>query len=357
MSTVLERIQNVWNSAKSAPAKTRAHFPISRDHIDNGNRLGPHFKDKAHYFQIVINEMFLAKAREWWVKYAPMAFVASSYIYDTKVETSPFVVGPAMLEQFKQQVPQGMIFENVPVSGLHPYQGGPLTLTIILNKLERENNAEKLLKVVEGISSAIDPSNAFSSYLKMAGTIVDGVEAIFGLKETEPVLGYHTAINPDVGQVLEPFYFVMINEDEAQVDPKRFWVRNNRLCYGQDLATAQSYLNHDFILLSVRQGDKRTDERTLSFYPLWETARDLAMQPDKPFWEQAKAHFNTLARSLAKSSDLTNPDSQRFTNEYRAELKQRREQAVLDSELSKGQPLPETEAELHRIAQDLDKLD
>jgi hypothetical protein len=357
MPTLLERIQSVWNHVQAAPARTRAHFPVSRTHIDNGGQLGPPFKDKDHYFQIVINEMFLANAREWWVNYDPMAFVASSYIYDTKIETSPFVVGPAMLEQFKQQVPEGMIFRNAPVSGLHPYQGGSLTLTIILNKLQRKNNAEKLLKVVEGISSAIDPSTAFSSYIKMAGTILDGVEAIFGLEQTEPVLGYHVTFNPQIGQTLEPSYFVMIDVDEAQVDQNRFWVKNHRLHYGQDLAGAKPYLENDFILLSIGQGDKRTDERTLPFFPLWLTAQDLAAQPDKHFWEEAKAHFNTLKRNLLKSPDLTKPDYQRFRDQYFEELAQRRKEAVMESELTRGKGLSDTEDEFRQIADKLNELD
>ncbi|MBI4528489.1 MAG: hypothetical protein HY695_32240 [Deltaproteobacteria bacterium] len=358
MKDLLERIQGLWNSAKSAPSKTRAHFPIPRTHVDNGERLGPCFTDKVHYFQLLINQMFLADERAWFVHYDPMVFVASSYIYGTKIETSPFVVGPAMLERFGQKVPLGTIFKNTPVSGMHPYQGGALTLTIILNKLERQNNAERLLKLVEGVSSAIDVSTAFSAYLKIAGTIVDGVEAIFGLSQTVPLLGFHTTINPQVGQIFEPTYFVLIDADEREIKQEWFWVKDSQLHYGPKLENAQPYRQCDFILLQLAQGDKRNDERSLSFYPLWEKTRDLAAQAsNKHFWDETKAHFNTLKRALLNSPDLTRPDYTRLKEEYLAEMKNLRTEAANEANLGDRGKLDKDETEMQRIAAELDDLD
>src|SRR5437762_7181853 len=160
MSDFFNNVQRIWNNLKVEPAKTRTQFAIKRDHIDKGDKLGPRFEAGKHYFQIIINEMFLANQREWFVNYDPMAFVASSYIYNKQLETLPIVVGPSMLKH-GQEAPLGMIFQNTPASGLHPYQGGPLTLVIIIYKLERMYNYEKMLQVVESISGVINPSIAF----------------------------------------------------------------------------------------------------------------------------------------------------------------------------------------------------
>ena len=356
MPTLLDRVTTVWKKVRAGEAETRAHFAISQDHIHNGEPLGAPFKAKQHYFQIVINEMFLSNTREWFVRYDPMTFVASNYIYGTERQTLPFVIGPAMLKQFEQQIPEGMIFENTPVSGLHPYQGGSLTLTVILNRLQRANNADKLLQVVEGLSSAVAPSIAVAAYLPIAGTVVDGVEAILGLDETVPVVGYHITINPDIGDTLEPSYFVLIDKDEVELERDRFWVRDKRLYYGETEETSQPYRDSDFILFSIAQGVVRTDERTLPFYSLWQTTRDLATQPAKHYWDEAKANFNALKRSLIKSPDLTEPDSKRLIDQYLEELKQRREDAILDADLAAGQELPDTEAELRRVTEELNKL-
>lgn len=261
-----------------------------------------------------------------------------------------------MLEQFGQQVPRGMIFQNTPASGLHPYQGGSLTLVIILNRLQRQNNADKLLNVVESISGAIDLSTAFSVYLKVAKTVVDGVETLLGLQETISVLGYRITINPDIGQVLEPSYFALIDADAQQINRNNFWIRDSGLCYGDQLATAQPYRDNDFILFSIAQGKERNDDRTLPFYPLWETTQDLASRPGDYFWEEAKAQFNTLKRELLDSPDLTQPDSKRLRNTYFEELKKRRQDTIMEGQLAPTQ-LSDTEAELQQMAADLDKLD
>jgi hypothetical protein len=209
---------------------------------------------------------------------------------------------------------------------------------------------------VEGISAAIDPSATFSTYLKIAGTVLDGVEAILGLSATEPVLGYRTTINPDRKELLEPAYYALIDQEESELERDRFWVCESRLCHGETLASSAPYRDHDFVLFSIAQGDKRSDERILSFFPLWETALDLASRPELHYWKDAKAQFNTLKRSLLKSPDLTKPDSTRLRDQYFEELKQIRSDAVMEGEL-KGSELSEEELELGRIADQLDALD
>lgn len=348
-------VESIWDNLKAGEAKTRAHFAIGRDHVDNGDQLGPPFEAGQHYFQIIINEMFLANQREWFVNYDPMAFIASSYTYGEQLETLPLVVGPAMLDQFKQKVPLGMTFHNTPVSGLHPWQGGSLTVTIILNRLQRQNNADKLLGVVESISGAVNPSDSFAVYLRLAKTVVDGVETLLGLEQTVPVLGYHTTINPDIGQILEPTYFALIDADARQIDPSKFWVRNSCLYYVDEQGKIEPYRSHDFILFSIAQGGKRTDERTLSFYPQWKTTQDLAARPGTHFWDEAKAQFNTLKRDLLNSPDLTQPDSKRLREQYLTLLKQRHQETIEEGKLA-PQQLSDSEAELQQIANELDKL-
>jgi hypothetical protein len=357
MADFITRVKTIFDAVKAAPAKKRAHFTVPRDHVLNPIPLGPPFKEREHYLQIIINEMFLANGRQWFSTYDPMAFVASSYIYDTALNTSPFVVGPQLLDQFKTPVPEGMIFENVPVSGLHPYQGGTLTLTIILNQLQRQNNAEKMLKIAENVAGSIDPSSAFTTYLKVAGTVVDAVEAIFGLNETTPLMGYHTTINPQVNQLLEPEFMVLLNVDEQKVDPAQYWVKNDRLYSGPTLDNAQPYRGSDFVLLSIAQGIKRSDERLLPFYPLWVTTQDLAAQVGDHYWIEAKSQFNTLKRDLLKSPDLTDLDRDRFQTEYLTKLKNLRLQTATESELNVQPQLPDSEARLQKIAEELDSLD
>ena len=73
-----------------------------------------------------------------------------------------------------------MVFENTPVSGLHPYQGGSLSLTFVLYRVRRQNNADRLLRVLEGLSSAVDPSHTLSMYIRIANAVMDGIEVLLG---------------------------------------------------------------------------------------------------------------------------------------------------------------------------------
>ena len=42
------------------------------------------------------------------------------------------------------------------------------------------------------------------------------IEAILGLDETVPVLGYRVTINPQINQMMTPDYYVLIDEDGAE---------------------------------------------------------------------------------------------------------------------------------------------
>jgi hypothetical protein len=353
MPSLLDRAKELFSHAKAGQARTRAHFAIPPDRVvDSGTPSAPlePFEKSRHYFQVVVNEMFLADQRRWHKNYEPMVFVAASYIYDTSEQTSPFVVGSSLLERFGQPVPDGMIYRNVPVTGLHPYQGGPLTLTVLLTALERANNADRLLAVVEQVAGAVSPSVAFTTYLKLAEPLMRGVESLFGLDETIPVVGYHGSANPAIGQRFVPEYFVLIDADEAETDETAFHVRDSRL-----YRDGVPYREHDFVLFKVMQGVERGDEQTLPFFGLWRQALDFAGTPDDAHWREAKASFLTLNRALTVSPDLTKPDARRLSAMYLEELKDVRNRAVDNGNL--GSHHEPADDPLRDAADKLDELD
>lgn len=351
--TLKDRIEALWTGAKAAPAKTRAHLDIPADRVDGGASLGPDFGAKRHYFRVYVSEMFLAHARDWFVSYDPMAFVATNYLYGREDVTSAFVVGPSMLQGYGQPVPQGTIFRDTPVTGLHPYQGGSVAVTVLLSRVQRRNNAQQLLGTLESVSAALDPSTAFTAYVKLGGAILDGVQSLLGLAETVPVLGYRVTRDPDTQLPLRPGYYAILDADEAEVDADRFSVRDSRL-----LMDDAPYRESDFVLFSIRQASSRSDEGRLSFFPLWETAQDLAAQPGPHFWHEAKANFNALKRAMLTSPDLTRPDYDRLREFYLGELVKRRDEVVMESDLDEAADiLDDDEASLEGIAQRLEQVE
>jgi hypothetical protein len=356
MDKLWDRVQALWSRAAVGEAKTRAQFTIVEADAQT-------FTPKQHYLQILINEMFLATPRRWFVTYDPLVFVASTYIYGAAQETSPAVVGPSLFQQHgeREEVPQGMIIRNTPVTSLHPYQGGALTLTIEFNRVQRVNNAQNVLNVLENISSVANPvmpAIPFATYLKIAGSVMEGAQTLLNLQETVPLVGSRVTINPAIRQELKPMHIVLIDADERDIDRERFWVIDSRLHAGQSRETAQPYRAHDFVLLQIAQGKRRDDERTLAFYPLWEKTLELAVKAsDSRVWNDTKAHFNTLKYELITSPDLTQADYQRLRDTYLQQITQLRHEAVdLASRAGRGE-LSAEEQELRRIADELDALD
>ncbi len=359
---LVERIQKIWGSAKAAPALTRAAFAIPTARVLDGGGLGSPFASRQHYFQVYVNELYLQHAREWFVEFDPMSFVATRYVYDREETTAAFVVGPKLLQEFKDvDPPEGMIFRNTPVTGLHPYQGGPVELTILLSRLPRQNNAGQLLRVLENVTAALDPSTVFSTYVKLGGTLLDGVEALLGIDGTQSVLGYRVSVNPSAGIAFEPGFHALLDVDEKNVDPERFFIKDSRL-HERVNGGLQPYRGSDFLLFSVRQGTARNDERLLSFYPLWETTQDLAAKPDPHYWQEAKANFNALKRAMLASPDLTQPDYKRLLASWLGELEARKQETAMEGELGavanlQNAKLDPEERELANVAQRLDSLE
>ena len=187
---------------------------------------------------------------------------------------------------------------------------------------------------------------------------MDGIETLLNLPETIPVLAYRFTVNPQlIGQIFAPTYIVMIDEDQAKINPQEFWVKDSRLVHGQTEATAKPYQDADFVLLQIAQGEHRNDERTLDFYPLYEKTVDLAAQASTDFyWNEAKAHFNTLKRSMLTNPDLIKDDFNNLSAQYFEDISTLRKQAAKESAMA-GKGLDSEEMEMQKIAKALDDLD
>ncbi len=355
----LAGVKQLFDHVKSAPAKDRANFKIPA-------KEGAPFLPRQHYMQILVNDMYLAREREWWVRYAPVALVAPTYLYEHEDKTVPVVIGPALFQQFSQDVGSGTIIRNAPASGMHPYQGGAVTLTVIFSKVEKQDNAGRVLDVLEkfaDIASPAAPTIPFSSYLKIAGSVMDGMRILLNLPKTQPLLAYRETINPQLDrrdQALVPTHLALIDAPALSAAEKaKFWVKEGQLCYGEAEAGAAPYRKSDFVLLEIAQGSRRTDESRLAFYPLWEETRRLGLQSARQdgFWAEAKSHFNTLKVAVYESPDLTEPDVDRLIQGFFDEMKKIREGGAREQDLKVAPQSADTLQEYQRIAKQLDELD
>jgi hypothetical protein len=301
-------IKTLWEQIQKSSTKTPTRLKIPNTRSDHRQTTPTQpFQPNQQYFQIRINELYLSTSRKWFSEYDPLVFAATEFIYDKKAETVPFVVGLSLIEKNGQKAPTGgsTIFSNTRVAGLHPYRGGRLTLSIVLYRVKRKDYAQGLLKLIESVSSAIDFSTALRSYTKVAGVLLTGIETLFGLGDTEPIIAIRKEFDPSAGDNLEPSYFVLIDKPESELKTEQLWVRDNQLVYGANLAEAKPFQEADFVLYSIVQTSDRNDITTLPFYPLYERAIEAALQGDDKSWERAKANLLSLHQTLALSPDLT----------------------------------------------------
>jgi hypothetical protein len=349
MKTLIERTSDLWDAVRRSEAKlpTRINIPPSQ----TDNALGESFHRNKNYFQVRVNEMFLEYGRQWFSTYLPLVTFISEFTYDRKVEAVPFVVGPSMIEDKGTELPdQGMIFSNTRVAGVHPYRGGRITLTAILYRTQRTNYAKNLLNVVESAAGVLDMATSFGMYTKIASVILDGLEALFNVGETDPIVGWRQEFDPDAGDELSPGYFVLINQPEEEIDQSKIWVKDNKLYYGDSLTSAQPYRGADFVLYSLAQTNERSDVEMLPFQELWDRVHKEALEPSDDHWKSAKANMLTLYQSLSTSPDLTAIQAKQLADEYVEQMKNAHERAVEFSELDFGDTRSAAgESELDRV--------
>lgn len=330
MSSFVTHTKDIYERIRHAPAKTWAYLQIPDEHIDRACPMGI-FEPQKHYFRMVVNEMFLADSRQWITNFDPVVFAAVEFLYDKTMSEEPKVVGPRLLANYKQAVPQGVRFLNTPISGLHPYVGGDFTYTVILYRVARNNHVRDLLNVLEKVVNAVDPSNAMKAYLNIAGVVVDGLDIILGTNQTTPVVAIRNTVNLAAGNDFKPGYSVLIDAPENSIKKENFWVRDGRLFYGTSLSSSIPYSEKDFVLFSIIQSEARNDVSALQFYPRWEETQLQAAQSNQ--WEDAKSSFNALYLELLVNPDLTDFQKDTLRQEYRNRMKYLREVALENTKM------------------------
>jgi len=311
--TALERI---WNRIRQSEAQLPSKIAIPRDRVDGGKAIAGAFERDEHYFQIEVNEMFLTYKRKWFNEYDPMVLVISEFTYAKDRKSVPFVVGPSLIkaavEESGKKLPNGMLFTNTRVAGIHPYRGDGLTLSVVLYRLRVEDYLRKLMKVVETAAGALSFGTALGAYLKIGDVILEGIDSLFDLGAIDPIVGHRQEFK----QGFEPGYFALIDMPEGQAANYKFWVRQDQLLAGDTLQDAQPFREADYVLYSISQMEDRDDLDLLPVYALWERVAQEATVNDNNYWRNAKSYMNNFYQAMVLSPDLTNVQSQRLADEY-----------------------------------------
>lgn len=318
-------LADIWNKLKGADSFRVAHFEIPFSQTDNPTASQP-VQPKEEYFEVLVNELYLSYKRKWFKEYDPVVYVVSEFIYERQRQVVPFVVGPSLMEGKIANLPDGMIFENVKVAGLHPYRGGDFGLGVVLARSKREDYLRRIIKVITDTAATYTGSFAtiVSQYAKVADVVLNSIDALFNSRDLEPLIGYQRTYTSG-NNALVPGYHVLLNEDESRVDTKKFFVKKNRLHYGDDLASAQPYRADDYVLYSIVATKERTDTDLLQFSTQFYELQNLVKDMPSISEEEHKiiiAKFTSLQNSIRMSPDLVRSQIRSLIDGFWADLKE-----------------------------------
>lgn len=324
---VKAKIDDMFQKFLHKPAEPPSTIKFKNDHVfksDKQQKLQQvppwdNFKLEEDYFEVVVNELFLAYSSKLWVQIDPTVLVNTKFGYDHKDFSVPYIVGPSSLSLPQGGVvPKGgkMVFSNTPVAGLYPYKGGRLNLTIVLSQVGTQSYAKTIIKLVESVAGALDYSTQLGAYIKIAGVIIDGIESLAGITNGfNPVMGYTTPFSG-------PGYYALINKPQTQVDSDQLWVVNDELRQGKDQDSAKPFLGSDtdYVLYSVNGAKARNDMEFLSFYASYQKILDDAARNDDSSWKRAVTDMSTLYMTMYKSPDLTQTQALELYNAWKTEM-------------------------------------
>lgn len=332
----MANLSALWNQIQTkiinSPRQVPSTVTIPRNHIDENlnNELDWDFKKDQNYFQVMINEMFLENSREWFSQIDPLVYVVSEFVYNGKDEIVPFVVGPGMIKKLgiEDDKKRGIILRNTNASGLRPYRGKGLTLTIVLCQSSK-NLLRPLLNVIESVSGVLDFSPVLSPYTKIANVLMDGLDALFSTDGVAPLVGLRDSFGPNLNIPFRPGYFALI--DAPNIDPNTLWVKKRQLYQGDSMESSQPFRQADFVLYSFSSpdDDNRDDTTTLPFNDMWEKVKSEAATPvEDPDYKNAKILMINLYQNIVLSPDLTNSQADSLSEEYKQRMKAIHERAV-----------------------------
>jgi hypothetical protein len=350
-------IDQLWNAIQTriieSPRTSPSVLTIPRDHVDKNTdgSLDFAFRSDTHYFQVIINEMYLRRDRRWLTDIEPVVYVVSEFTYNLKAHISPFLVGPTLLKSrgIPDNVADGTILRNTSVAGPYPYRGKGLTLTVVLCESKSDNVLRPLLRVVENTAEALGFSPLLAPYTKVANVLMSGFDALFNAGGVSPLVGLRDSYGPNFGTKFMPSYFALI--DKENVSPDTLWVRENQLMHGSSLKSSKPYRDADFVLYSVGCPDDnvRDDMDELPFEALWQRVQKEAATPvDDPDYKNARTLMSALYQEIVLSPDLTEAQADALADTYFDRMSKIHERAKRVGLLSPADAADEAQRRLAR---------
>ena len=304
------KLSDIISNLIASPSQLPTDFYIKPENTDNPQRLSTPFKENEHYFMVQINEMFLSNGRQWFNKIMPLVYTTTEFKYkgvDDKLET-PFVVGPALLRTQIKEKAKDMIFRDTAVAGWHPYRGDKLAFTILLCKTTTDNLLLHTLGVIEKVSGVFSANvSAFvSRFVDISKIVVDGLNGLLNSNEIEGLACLRREFDSTKSGGFYPGYYLLLDKTIDESEKNKFFVKDNRLFYGDNLNSSTPYRDEDYVLISIEQTKTRGDYTNFAFYKMYDTA--LEMSSKRPLDDDKKQLISNqllaMTAAMMQSPDM-----------------------------------------------------
>jgi hypothetical protein len=323
-SSIFQQFDNLFDLMKGAKIALPTISAFAPERCLPKGSVGEEIVKDQDYFSIEINELYLARDRRWWATYDPVVLIISEFVYGSDRIVVPKVVGPAMIENQFGKLPLGIVLNDTRVVGPHPFRGDRIKITVVLYRVRHDTLARELLRLVEQISTAVGVPADAGALVKVGHAILDGIESLLGLGDTEPVVGHRIELDGNRLQGLRSSSTVL--SSGAREDLSDLWVDSGRLFTGEVGKSATQYEAADYVLYTLQRHTSRGEEATLPFYGLYEQALKGALFADDngESWKQAKASLLSLYQQMVMSPDLTGNEADSLFSKYANDLKAKR---------------------------------
>jgi hypothetical protein len=320
MTGMFSPLVRLWSTLKAGHVPLPEVKTLSPDRCLPANSAGyPILRDKM-YFEIRVNQLYLAENRKWWAEFDPLVVVVVEFSYGNGHAVLPVIIGPNLIrrQSNSDQALHGVVLQDVRVIGPHPYRGGDVDLSVSFYKVERTNHAAGLLKVIDELSATLGAPGEMLVAAKVGGALLQGVESLLGMKESIYLSGHRLSLAPSPLDPMKASFSALV-VPPVQADMSSLCVRDRRL-FLQDAP----YTASDFVLLSVSGKTERGDENMLPFYSLKTEGLAAIFDGDEGL-KRGKALLLSGYQQMRKGPDVTKEEAGRlfedWANEFEVEKK------------------------------------
>jgi hypothetical protein len=317
-------LKDFFKGIAGSPAVLPHFIRIPDANTDDPAGLAGMFEPQQHYFTVRVNEMFLSQKRRWFREIEPMVVCLTTYAYGEQEIDNPFIVGRTMIEKNMQNIPEGMIFNDTRVAGLHPYAGGRLVVSFVLCRSVTKDYLADSLEFMQNIAGVFSENITalINNYLKIANVVIGGLDKLLDSQAITPIFGIRQEFDPDANDKFSPGYYVIIDKSNLTWNPDQFFIRGNRLLYGSDASTARPFREDEYILFSVTRTDARGDIKLLPVWQSYKKIQDELKVPEvsQEIKDKIKGMLRVLNIEMQQSPDLTRPHAQKLIEQYVDEI-------------------------------------